>query len=370
MEVIEIREKRKNEHIEIACALAGEQGATGLENVHLIHNALPELDLADINLQGFWGAKAYRYPLVINAMTGGTYKSHQINQDLAYLAAKHGLIMAVGSQVVALENPEARESFSVVRKENPGGIIWANISARSEPEKVKQAAEMIDADGIQLHLNVPQELTMFEGDRDFTGILENIGKIISCLDIPVMAKEVGFGLSREAGLSLYRQGIRTFDIGGRGGTNFLAIEDQRQGLFEKESHAWGLPTAVSLAEILALSLPVSVIASGGIRTALDAAKVLAMGADLAGIAGIFLHILQKQGRAGLDHYLETFLYRLRSLVLMTGARNLEQLMEKPVIITKETGEWMQLRGIEPALWAKKEDGIFRRRHKNQIKPGN
>ena len=261
--------------------------------------------------------------------------------------------MAVGSQTIALEEPGWKESFSVVREYNPDGIIIANLSAAASIDNARAAIGMINADALQLHFNVPQELAMREGDRYFKGIIEQVARIVETSPVPIIAKEVGFGFSHESVQRLYDAGVRIFDTGGQGGTNFIAIEDKRGGAFQGELDSWGIPTAVSLLEILASNLPVKIIASGGIRSPLDAAKSLALGADMVGIAGCLLRILLHQGAYELDRWLNDFLYQLQAVFLMCGAGDTKGIREKPVIILGPTAEWLRARAIDPTQWAKR-----------------
>jgi isopentenyl-diphosphate delta-isomerase len=192
---------------------------------------------------------------------------------------------------------------------------------------------------------------MAEGDRDFRGIIDNVGRIVKACPVPVIAKEVGFGLARETVEKLYAVGIKIFDNGGCGGTNFVVIEDQRQGMFAHQLDDWGIPTAASLAEIISLRLPAQVVASGGMRTAADIAKAIAMGADLAGITGLFVKILLQQGPGELERRLASLIYQLQSVFLMTGARNCQHMRTKPVLILGKTAEWLRARNIDPGCWA-------------------
>jgi isopentenyl-diphosphate delta-isomerase len=314
---------------------------------------VPELSIDDIDLSSYFLSKTLLYPLVINAITGGTSEAHRINRSLGALAREHGLAMAVGSQTLAIHERELRNTFNIVRKENPQGIILANVSAAASLEQALEAVDMIEADGLQLHFNIPQELAMPEGDRDFSGVIEKVAYLVKKCPVPIIAKEVGFGFSREAALRLYEAGVRCFDIGGMGGTNFVAIEDQRQGLFAHEYDAWGIPTAMSLGEVLALEKSVKVIATGGMRTALDGVKALAMGADLLGMAGPLLKIMVTEGDTALQQYLQGYLYRLKAGLLMTGSHNIEELQQKPTVILGKTAQWLTARGIDVHRWAKK-----------------
>lgn len=324
-----------------------------MEDIRLLNCSLPELNIEEIDLGlSIWGKKL-SFPLIVNALTGGSKEARSINHDLAIMCQKYGLAMAVGSQTIALEDPVWKDSFTVVRDYNPGGMVIANISGTAGSEAARAAVEMIHADALQLHFNVPQELAMPEGDRCFRGIVEKVARIVETISVPVIAKEVGFGFSRESVQQLYQAGVRIFDTGGQGGTNFIAIEDKRGGMFGGELDSWGIPTAVSLAEIVACKLPVSIIASGGIRSAADAAKAFALGADMVGIAGPLLRILVSDGIEKLDRWINDFLYRLQAVFLMSGARDIAAIRQKPVVILGPTAEWLRARDIDPHLWSRR-----------------
>ena len=201
---------------------------SGFEDIYLINNSVPELDLAQVNAGIVFLGRELKMPLIINAITGGIREAEELNRDLSQLACRQGLGMAVGSQVVAMQEKIPPESFRVVRRENPAGLVLANVSARSGFSVALKAVEMLEADGLQVHLNVPQELAMPEGDRDFCGVLDNIAELVKRSPVPVIAKEVGFGLSREAADRLIEAGVEYLDVGGRGGTNFIAIENRRE----------------------------------------------------------------------------------------------------------------------------------------------
>ncbi|KUG04663.1 isopentenyl-diphosphate delta-isomerase, fmn-dependent [hydrocarbon metagenome] len=291
--------------------------------------------------------------MVINAITGGTEQASRINQTLASIAARYQVAMAVGSQTAAIDDPGLRYTFSIVRECNPDGLVFANIAAGSGTSEALEAVAMINADALQIHFNIPQELAMSEGERSFRGILDRVQKIVENCHVPVIAKEVGFGLSRESIGRLYEAGIRIYDIGGKGGTNFISIEDQRSGKFMGELDQWGIPTAVSLMEAVSLDLPMQIIASGGIRTVADAAKAYALGADMVGIAGPFLRILLNHGPEELERKIEEMIYRLKAVFLMTGSCNLEQMKNQPLIISNETAQWIEARGIDRLRWSQR-----------------
>lgn len=338
-----IRDKRKDEHIVLASITKDGPSSTGFEDINLVHQAIADINLDEVDLSSHFKHKKMDLPIIVNAITGGTAKAGEINQTLAKLAKKYNIAMAVGSQTIAIKTPELIRTFDIVRAENPEGIIIANIGANEKYENVQKAIAMVAADAVQLHFNIPQELAMREGDRNFKGIIKNVANIVENSPVPVIAKEVGFGLSKEAVQVLFQAGVEYFDIGGKGGTNFITIEDQRRGMFGGEFDDWGIPTAYSLGEVVSLKLPITIIASGGIRSTLDAVKALAMGANYVGIAGSFLKLLINQGEEELDQYINDLIYRLKAALLMTGSKNITELQRKPVIILGKTAEYLQAR---------------------------
>lgn len=341
------REIRKLEHIHWALRLPEGPRTTGFEDVHFIHQALPELNYNEIDLSCQWLGKSIKAPLLINAITGGAEETSQINAILSKTAKRFGLAMAVGSQSAALENRDLRKTYSIARKINPHGILLANVSANVPWKEALQAIEMIEADGLQLHLNVLQELLMDEGDRDFRGIWDNIGYIIENSPVPVIVKEVGFGLSKEAAQKLYQAGARILDLGGSGGTNFAAIENSRKNQEARQTFVdWGIPTACSLLEVASLGLPIQIVASGGIRTGIEICKALRLGAQIVGIAGSFLKTLIENGEQTFIQLVETLLSEIKITLLLTGAENLDSLKAVPVVITGNTLEWIRQRNLK------------------------
>jgi len=317
--------------------------------VHLVHQSLPELALEQIDLSTRVAGVALGQPVLINAMTGGALGVGSINRDLAILAAELGLGMAVGSQTAGIVAPDVAETYRVVRRVNPGGVIIANLSADATLDRALQAIEMIEADLLQIHLNAPQELVMAEGDRDFRGQLDRIGDLVQRSPVPVIVKECGFGVSRSTAQALYAQGVRAMDLSGRGGTNFAWIEAERQPGYALDPGLldWGIPTACSLAEVADLALPgVDLIASGGITWGSEAAKALALGAAAVGVAGVALVNYQAAGIEGARRYLKGLLGDLRRATLLAGARRVADLRRCPVVITGQTGVYCALRGVD------------------------
>ncbi|MBF7084562.1 type 2 isopentenyl-diphosphate Delta-isomerase [Desulfallas sp. Bu1-1] len=348
------RKTRKLDHVRYALELADTYAATsGFEDLFLVHNALPELNDDAIDCSCVFMGKRLRAPLMINAITGGHTRLVEINQGLARAAAATGIAMAVGSQQAALDDPLVRHTFTVAREENPDGLLLANLSAQCSVDEALQAVEMICADGIQLHLNVNQELAMHEGDTDFRGVRDNIERLVKSLPVPVVVKEVGFGMAREVVVALYQAGVRYVDVSGWGGTNFAAIEGKRGGKGGAFLERWGIPTAISLLEALSTGLPVTIIASGGLRTPLDMALALAAGASLTAIAGPFLKELVEKGWDGLVCYINDLISGLRQVMMLTGAGDLAALARKPLVVTGFTAEWLKRRGVDVDVYARR-----------------
>lgn len=348
------RQNRKLEHIRHALSQETGDYRSGLLDIHLVHQAAPELNLAEIDSTYQWNEKSLQAPLIINAITGGNREVMDINRSLSRLAGKLGIALAVGSQTAALEDRGLRDTFTVVREENTHGVIMANVSGLTPPGLAEEAVEMIRADALQVHLNVPQELAMEEGERGFRGVLDNIGRIIRSVNVPVIVKEVGFGISHETASALQSRRVEWIDIGGRGGTNFISIERNRgAGTIGEGMESWGIPTAVSLLEVLSLNPSIRCIAAGGIKNSLETAKCLCLGAEMVGIAGHFLRLLLNGSEEALEEEINRIIRGLQVVMLMAGARNLEELRQRPVVITGRTREWLEQRGIDTRHYAQR-----------------
>ncbi|MBP7839961.1 MAG: alpha-hydroxy-acid oxidizing protein, partial [Acidaminococcaceae bacterium] len=244
---------------------------------------------------------------------------------------------------------EGIKSFEVVRKYNPNGIIFANLSADAKPDVVENAIEMIAADGLQLHLNVAQELVMPEGDRDFSGYLHNIELICAKTQVPVIVKETGCGMTKEQVRQLLNCGVAAVDVGGAGGTNFLAIEAaRRQDSGYNELLSWGIPTALSILEarIIVAGNNCGLIASGGIRNALDMAKALALGADAVGMAGNILLKIKLEGVSSAVQEITKMFELLRNIMLLTGCNNVAGLRKIPLLFSGTLFQHIACRGYD------------------------
>lgn len=344
------RQNRKLAHINHALSLADQLSESGLQDVLLVHNALPELSLSELELRTrLWGAEC-SVPLYINAITGGAPNVKNINKQLAKIAHHFGIPMAVGSQTAGLEDSSVLDSYQIVRSTNPTGIIWGNIGAHLTAHQALEAVKMIGANGLQIHLNVPQELVMAEGDRSFKGYLNNIQNICALVDVPVIVKEVGFGISRTVATKLIECGVSAIDVSGRGGTNFVQIEHSRTlSPLGNILSSWGISTVASLIEVTQtvskLNKNISTFASGGIRTGLDCVKLLSLGANMIGIAKPVLKtLLSDNGYEKSIQLIDNLITELKASMLLVGAKSIAELQSIPVIIRGETKDWLEMRG--------------------------
>ncbi len=342
------QQSRKLEHIEHALKTGDGPNEAGFSDIHLVHDCLAGLALADIDLKTEVAGIKLLNPVIINALTGGDEAVSEINRRLALAAKLTGSAMAIGSQHVAVKNPSLRKSFTVVRENNPDGVIFANIGAYAAPKDAQTAIDMLGAQALQIHLNIGQELAMQEGDRDFRNYLENIKRIVSAVDVPVIVKETGCGIAVEAASKLIAAGVRAIDVSGSGGTNFIAIEYLRKAVAADSGMlSWGLSTAASTLEIAGICRNrASMVVSGGVRSALDIVKALACGGQAVGMAAPFLRLTKKRvGEKAVVTAITELLKDVAMFTLMTGAANISQLQEKPIVVTGKTREWLCARGI-------------------------
>jgi isopentenyl-diphosphate delta-isomerase len=349
-----VRQSRKLDHLKYSLALADGPGTNGFADFSLVHNCLPGLAWADVTLTTAVAGLPLSHPVIINAITGGAADVSGINAQLAELAKLTGAAMAVGSQYAALENPAVCESYRIVRTVNPHGLLFANLGAHATPDQAVRAVAMIGADALQIHLNAAQELAMSEGDRDFSGYLENIAAIAAACPVPVIAKEVGAGIAREQAAALVRAGVRAIDTGGAGGTNFVAIEAARSAAeLPPDTISWGIPAAVSAVEVASVLPPaVDLIVAGGIRTPLEAVKALALGGRAVAVAAPAVRLLRGKSLTEAVAWFEAFLAEMRRYMLLVGARRVSDLPSVPLVITGNSKEWLNQRGIDTARFAR------------------
>jgi isopentenyl-diphosphate Delta-isomerase len=338
------RQVRKLEHL--WHAVRSDLTHADFDDVTLVHNCLPETALGALDLSTRLVGIHFKRPFFINAITGGVDDAETVNRDLALAAKECGLALAVGSQMAALENPLFAKTFQVVRDIYPEGIIFANIGAYADVEMARRAVDMVGANALQIHLNVPQELMMTEGDTDFRGYRQRIEKIVKAVKVPVIVKEVGFGVAREQAAIFREIGVQAIDVGGKGGTNFMLIERRRAHLKSNQDLLdWGIPTPLAILETRAGAPDVDIVASGGVNSGLLAVKALALGANAVAVAGMAAKILLSEGRDALVQRLNHCLKEMKMVMVMVGASSIEELRHKPVVITGRTREWMESRSL-------------------------
>ncbi len=289
---------RKSDHIRINLEEDVRSGlTTGLERYHFIHQALPELNLADVNLNLDIFGKKLNAPILISSMTGGTADAAAINRTLASAAQETGVAMGLGSQRAAIEQPDLAVTFKV-RDVAPDILLLANLGAvqlnyRYGIAECQRAVDMIEADALILHLNALQEAVQPEGDTRFAGLLKKIEHVCKSLPVPVIAKEVGWGFSEKAAKMLAEAGIAAIDVAGAGGTSWSQVEmhraqDESQSRLAAAFINWGISTAESILNVRRAAPGLPIFASGGLRSGVEIAKSIALGAHLGGMAGPFL----------------------------------------------------------------------------------
>lgn len=342
---------RKDEHVSLAKAFYKGK-PNDFDSIQLIHSSLPELALKEVDLSTKLFDFNLSSPFYINAMTGGSEKTKEINRQLAIVARETDLLIATGSVSAALKDSSLIDSYSVMREEYPEGKILVNIGGGVSVDNAKRAVDLFETDGLQIHLNVPQELVMPEGDRDFRNWLSIIEEINQQMNVPVLVKEVGFGMTRETITALLSTGIQTIDVSGQGGTSFTQIENARR---KKREFAylddWGQSTVISLLEANELTRNFQKVASGGIRNAYDIFKALCLGADAVGISGTILNSLLSHGTEKTIALVEQWKEELRILYTMTGSQTTADVTKHPLILTGYPKDWCEARMIDPTKYS-------------------
>ena len=358
-------EARKAEHLRVTATQdVNTRAAAGWGDVHLVHEALPEVDLDQVELSVELFGKRLSAPLVLAAMTGGHALALEVNSVLARAAERYGLAMGVGSQRAGLRQPLLARTYAIVREQAPTAFLIGNIGAAQLIEQAsgpafglpeaRRAVDMIQADALAVHLNFLEESVQVEGDRRAAGCLAALRTLVRELGVPVIAKETGAGLSAAAALRLREVGVSALDVGGVGGTSFAAIEglraaergDERSRRLGDTLRDWGIPTAVAIVACRTAGLPM--IATGGVRSGLDAAKALALGASLVGVARPLL-TAALEGDAAVHAWIDQFLLELRTVLFLTGSRDLADLRARPLVIVGETRAWLDGLGLSQGL---------------------
>jgi isopentenyl-diphosphate delta-isomerase len=343
--------RRKQSHFDL-CAqqdVEFKTKTTWLEHVELVHQPLTETLLDDIDLSVEICGKRLRAPLVITAMTGGTPDTGKFNQEVAALADRLGLGFGVGSQRVMLSYPEVTDTFCV-REQAPNVLLFGNIGiaqARELPlATLQKLVDDIQADALCVHLNTAMEIVQHQGDRDFRGSLAAIKRLLNELPVPIIVKETGCGFARETGEKLADAGVEWVDVSGAGGTSWVGVETLRNRALQHLGAAfwdWGVPTAASVLELRGLGL--KLIASGGIRTGMQAAKALALGAQAAGVALPVLRAYVNGGSAAVEAFLLALITELRAALMLCGGERVADLHENRAVIGGPLLAWATQRAL-------------------------
>jgi isopentenyl-diphosphate delta-isomerase len=328
-------QKRKREHLAISLSSVAQTGVTGFDSYRFIHNALPEIDFDEIDTSVEFMGKRLAYPFFISSMTGGVAEGKKINRNLVNAARKYGIAMGVGSQRAAIEKPALAELFTD-GADNADVMLFANVGAVQlnygfGVSEYQKAVDMIGASALILHLNPIQEAVQVEGDRNFKDLVPKIRDVVRGVSVPVIVKEVGFGISDDVCQRLVDAGVRYIDVAGWGGTSWSVVEGRRQDgrhslgdLFGQ----WGIPTTESIQMCRRVAdrsaETVTILASGGVRTGLDIAKALALGADLVGLAAPFGKAALESQEA-VEQVVEQLVLELKVAMFGVGARTINEL---------------------------------------------
>ncbi len=359
--------QRKIEHVSVALGqdISVAQRANW-NDIQFVHQALPEVDLDEIDTSVNFLGHTLRYPIFMSSLTGGHPDVTSINRNLARAAEQYGLALGVGSQRAGIVNPDVASSYAVTRENAPNTFLIANIGApqliaqsRHDPftiAQVERAIDMIGADALAVHMNSLQEAAQPEGDRRAAGEAAALKALTSQVSVPVIAKETGAGVCREQALLLRSCGVAAIDVGGAGGSSMPAMEAARSeargdertrniGLLYRD---WGIATPISIVEASVAGLPL--ISTGGVRNGLDMARALSLGATLAGMGFPFLKAASQSYEAVCE-LLETVVAELKVAMQLSGAANISQLQEVDIVVSGETRNWLTMRGFEETLKA-------------------
>jgi isopentenyl-diphosphate delta-isomerase len=333
-------EQRKADHIRINLdENVDSYLTTGLEKYRFVHQATPELDLSAVDMTTALFGRTLRAPLLISSMTGGTQRAREINRRLARAAQAHRIAMGLGSQRAAIQHPELADTFRV-RDVAPDILLFANLGAVQlnygyDLEHCLEAVEMVGADALILHLNALQEALQPEGDSNFSGLLKKIETVCRALPVPVVAKEVGWGISEQAARQLADAGVAAIDVAGGGGTSWSEVEKHRATSVSQRRVAgrfrdWGIPTAESILMARRSAPHLPILASGGLRHGIDVAKCIALGASIGGLARPLLKAAALSPEA-VDEAVSETITELRVSMFAAGAGTIEALHNTPLL---------------------------------------
>ncbi len=348
---------RKIEHIEIVLNENVEpQYSTLLEQVFLEHNSSPNISIEDIDLSTKFLGKRVSAPIIIAGMTGGHPETAKINEALAEIAEELNIAMGVGSQRVALEDSSLVYTFSIVREKAPSVPIIANIGGAQLAKgyglaEARRAVSMIKADAIAIHLNPAQEVFQPEGDKDFRGLVKIVEELVDNLEVPIIIKETGAGLSGRVVRMFAEVGVEYFDVSGLGGTSWIIVEKYRSKNNVLSEIAdvysnWGIPTALSIIDVIYNVPTAYVIASGGIRNGLEAAKALALGANAVAFAAPILRILLNDGKESVKKYLKRIIEELRIAMFLVGVDRPSKLWSTDIYFGNKIIDWLISKSID------------------------
>jgi len=352
---------RKGDHIDIILGQDVRARVNGWDDVHLVHEALPEVDLDEIDTRTTLLNHDLEAPIMVASMTGGYPGAKAINERLAAAAAAHGFAMGVGSQRAMLKDPSQAPTYEVVR-EHDVPFIAANIGAPQliaqgdtkplETRDILRLIDAIDADALIVHLNYLQEVVQPEGDTRAAGVWHAIEHLVKEAPVPVIAKETGAGLSATTAARLVESGVAAIDVGGLSGTTFAAVERVRAERAGAAAHArlgelfrdWGIATPVALRE--ALTAECEVIATGGLRHGLDVARAVALGAHCTGLASATLAAASQSAQA-VEALMDQLVAELRTGMFLSGASTVDELRDRPVVVTGAVREHLLALGHDP-----------------------
>jgi len=359
-------EKRKERHLRLSLEEDVQSDiGTGFADVRLIHRSLPEIDLEEVSTETELFGKKLSAPLIVSAITGGTRFAKEINETLAEVVEEMGFGIGVGSQRIAIEDPSVEHTFSVVREKAPSALVMGNLGCPQLSlgwgiEEAQRCVEMIRADALAIHMNPLQEAVQVGGETRYRGVLEKVRGIADSIYVPVVMKETGCGISREDAMRMEDAGVQGLEVSGVGGTSWAAVEHhiaKVEGKREQEALGeslwnWGVPTAISVVET-SCSTGLKIIASGGMRTGVEMAKAIALGADSVGIAKPFLE-KAVEGIDSLREHVRDIIREFRTVMFLVGAKDIEELRRAPVVVMGRTAEWLRLRGFDPSAYANRK----------------
>ncbi len=340
-------QQRKVDHLDLCATdeVAFRDRTTLLEEVRLVHQSLPDISLDELDTTTELLGKTLKAPIVIAGMTGGTDRAGEVNHALAKIAERRGYGFGLGSQRAMQREPATAWTYQV-REHAPNVLLMGNVGvvqARDyTTEVIAKLVADIGADALCVHMNPAMELVQPGGDRDFRGGVDTYARLVKELEVPVVAKETGNGISYEVAAKLHAVGVRTVDVSGAGGTSWVGVETLRAEGAKRELGEllwdWGIPTAASTA--LSVRAGMNVIATGGMRTGVDIARAVALGATAGGIARNVYKALQEGGPEGAEAFLDGVEQQLRAVMLLTGSRNLADLRTAPRVLGAELRSWL------------------------------